>query len=343
MDLVLIASLVLLPVSIPALACYIYIKYEHPSKTWKNIIKINPETGLLQQPILWLSILAPTAYFIAFGSVVWSDYSPDVSAAGLSKFLTISVFPLTLLSLAVPLSVIVASFHSTEQTATQIKITTHKNNLESYYSHRNELFNYFDRLGPQTYLSLFKAKFHVHPRLHKLFFIGSPDRGVPEVNEQMFNEVEQHLASARTFLAMVITGDIDANRLDEIYILNLCSHIHFLINLFNISPDLEPVLSRSEFIPVIINGKMEKIRTIGRTSTDIVATYRYARAFYRNLCDFAGRDPNEHNIEQYFYFEIYSKYRTIKSPENIETIFNRYIPDWHANVREVEDNNYFTV
>jgi hypothetical protein len=167
-------------------ACYYFLKKQRPNTTWKHLLSITPDTGLLKQPLLWLSIMTPAAYFVAFGSVAWSDYSPKLSGTGLSTFLSISVFPLTLLSLAVPLSVIVASFHSTEQTAVQIKITTHKNNLESYYSHRSELFAYFDRLGPQIYMDLFTANFKIHPRIHKMFFNGSPDRGVPEINEEMF-------------------------------------------------------------------------------------------------------------------------------------------------------------
>ncbi|QFG28474.1 hypothetical protein F6476_04335 [Pseudomonas umsongensis] len=343
MDLALIAALLLLPTLLPLSICYAFIKHKQPNTNWQNLIKLKPESGLLQQPIFWLSILIPGAYFIAFGSVIWSEYSPDVSAAGLSTFLQISVFPLTLLSLAVPFSVVVASFHSTEQTAVQIKITNHKNNLESFYSHRNELFGYFDRLGPESYLSLFEAKFYVHPRVHKVFFIGSPDRGVPEINEPVFKQLEDNLSSARMYLHMVICGHIETDRLDSIYILNLCSNIQFLITILNLRTDLQPILARSEFIPILINGRLEKIQTIGRTATDIVAAYRYARAYYRNLCDFAGRDTNEGSLEHYYYFEIYGKYKTIKSPENIEVIFERYIPDWKADIREIEEGDYFTV
>tara|TARA_R110002110_G_scaffold383611_1_gene595090 strand:- start:539 stop:1078 length:540 start_codon:yes stop_codon:yes gene_type:complete len=163
----------------------------------RNSFKLNPEKGLLKQGLLWVSLLLPVSYFLVFGSIAWAGYEIDISSAGLSTFFRISTIPLTVLSLTLPLTVLVSRFYSTEQTARQIAITLHKNNLDAFYSHRSELFSYFDRLQEVDYFGALKGRFNVYPRVHKNFFKGRPDLGVPEINVEMFNQIERALQSAR--------------------------------------------------------------------------------------------------------------------------------------------------
>ncbi|MEZ9964380.1 hypothetical protein AB4390_00895, partial [Vibrio splendidus] len=113
--------------------------------------KLDAKNGLLNQGLLWLAILLPISYFFVFGFIAWEGYTIEISSKGLIKFFEISKIPLTFISLALPLTILVARFHSTEQTATQIAITSHKNNLDSFYAHRKEMFSYFSQLEETDY------------------------------------------------------------------------------------------------------------------------------------------------------------------------------------------------
>ncbi|MEY0957471.1 hypothetical protein AB7188_01020 [Providencia rettgeri] len=118
------------------------------SLLYTDKLKLNVES-LDKQPLFWFAVLSPIVLFLIFGVVIWKDYIPDLSKAGLDKFAEITKFPLAVLALSPIFGVIVSHIHRTIQTEEQIKktekqitiakdqftIARKKNNLDLFYSH----------------------------------------------------------------------------------------------------------------------------------------------------------------------------------------------------------------
>lgn len=118
------------------------------SLLYTDRLKLNDES-LDKQPLFWFAVLSPIVLFLIFGVVIWKDYIPDLSKAGLDKFAEISKFPLAILALSPIFGVIVSNIHRTiqsasqaERTEKQIKIAKDqfnivrmKNNQDLFYSH----------------------------------------------------------------------------------------------------------------------------------------------------------------------------------------------------------------
>ena len=295
----------------------------------RDSFKLHPEKGLLKQGLLWLSILLPISYFLVFGFVAWDGYEIDISSNGLTTFFSISAIPLTFFSLALPLTVLVSRFHSTEQTARQISITTHKNNLDAFYSHRNELFSYFDRLQETDYFGALTGHFKIHPRVHKNFFSGDPSSGVPEVNAEVFDSIESSLATARWHIDSVLRNK-NPDNVFSFYLLNACVTIHYLSRCLGLPEIYNELADRSILLEIDVKGKgKEKYLSVGTTTDDLVAAYRYANDYFKNLCDFSGYSKNEVE-EEYKYIETGGKFRTMNVPGVIEQL--------HANeIRRLAD------
>ena len=286
--------------------------------------KLNANKGLLNQGLLWLGILLPTSYFFVFGLIAWDGYIIDISSQGLSTFFDISTIPLTLLSLGLPLTILVTRFHATEQTAKQITITSHKNNLDSFYSHRNELFSYFSQLGETDYFGALKVNSSVHPRLHKNFFIGTPSFGVPEINKEMFKNIEQTLSSARFEIDSVLRNK-NPDMSFSFYMLNACVTIHYLSHCLGLPEIYNDLALKGVSLEIDVKGKgKSEYLTVGTTTDDLVAAYRYAHDYFLNLSDFAGYTP-EPTQEEYKYIETGGKFRTITTPKVIEQLHKNEI------------------
>lgn len=290
---------------------------------WKSF-KLTPEKGLLKQGLLWLSILLPVFYFLIFGGIAWNGYRIELSSDGLETFFRISAVPLTFLSLSIPLAVLVSRFHSTEQTAKQIAITAHKNNLDAFYSHRKELFSYFDRLEESDYFGVFKGQFKIHPRVHKNFFKGSPSSGIPEINADMFSNIESALASARWEIDFVLKNK-DPEKVFSIYLLNACVTIHYLSQCLGLPEIYRELAGKGILLEMGVQGKGKgKYLSVGTTTDDLVAAYRYSNDYFQNLCDFAGYDKAEVE-EEYKYIETGGLFRTINVPGIIEKLHENKI------------------
>jgi hypothetical protein len=289
-----------------------------------NSFKLNSNKGLHKQGLLWLGILLPTSYFFVFGGIAWDGYTIDISSQGLSTFFEISKVPLTFLSLALPLTILVTRFHATEQTAKQIAITSHKNNLDSFYAHRKELFSYFSQLDETDYFGALKVNFSVHPRLHKNFFIGTPDSGVPEINTDMFQHLEQKLSSARFEINNVLTNK-SPDLTFSFYMLNACVTIHYLSRCLGLREIYNELALKGVSLELVVQGKGKaEYLTVGTTTDDLVAAYRYAHDYFLNLSDFAGY-TSEPTQEKYKYIETGGKFRTITTPKVIEQLHKNEI------------------
>lgn len=255
----------------------------------KYAFSLHPEKGLIAQGLLWVSIGAPIFYFLTLGAFVWWPYSVSITEEGFKKFIEISAIPLGVLSLSLPLSVLVSRFHATQQTALQIRVTKHKNNIDIFYAHRKAMFEYFDRIGEVEFDGGIKAKYKAFPRLHIHAFEGSnAEKGIPLIHEQFFKEVEIHLNTARKFISHTIYSDTLSSQLA--YYRIACSSIWMLSTMLNL-PELYSEIHKRSF--KLYNKPMSDefdpyLTSVGTTTAELVGAYRYCRGFYRLLCEFSN-------------------------------------------------------
>ncbi len=286
----------------------------------RSTLTLHEDRGLAEQGLLWVSILSPFLYFLALGAISWSGHSISLTSDGLKLFLSISALPIGVLSLSLPLSVLVSRMHATKQTAKQIKITQQKNNIDLFHSHRKELFSYFAQIGEVEYLGCLTGKFKVHPRVHKVFFNGTPEDGIPLMNQEAFEDIERELSSARWQLDAVIR-DINPQLTYSFYIANFCSTIYRLSQKLGLPEIYVELSEKSILVPAKLDGKEGvKLLTVGKTTDEAVAAYRYAKSYFHNLCDFAGREPDNEDNEEFKYLEMGGKFRAVKEPKVIERL-----------------------
>lgn len=324
-DIAYLVALVLLPLIIPLFAIALILG----SGSWvleklQSTLALREELGLAEQGLLWLSIISPFLYFLTFGAISWYQHSISLTSDGLKVFFSISKLPLGALSLSLPLSVLVSRLHATKQTAKQIKITQQKNNIDLFHSHRKELFSYFAQIGEVEYLGCLKGKFKVHPRVHKNFFSGKVEDGVPLINQEAFEEIESELLSARCDLDLVIR-DVNPRLTYSLYIANLCSTLYRLSQKLGLPEIYVELSEKSTLVPVTLDGKEVKLLTVGRTTDEAVAAYRYAISYFYNLCDFAGRETSLKLDEKFKYLEVGANFRTLNEQKVIERLHDNEI------------------
>ena len=320
-------ALIFLPILIPILAVAgILGSGAWDFQRFKSTLALNEESGLSEQGLLWISILSPFLYFLALGAVSWVGHSVSLTSEGLKTFLSISALPLGALSLALPLSVLVSRLHATKQTAKQIKITQQRNNLDLFHSHRKELFSYFSQIGEVQYLDCLTGKFKVHPRVHKIFFTGKPENGVPLINEGAFKDIESELSSARWQLDSIIR-DVNPQLTYSFYIANFCSTIYRLSEKLGLPEIYVELAQNSLLVPTKLNDREQmELLTVGKTTDEAVAAYRYAKGYFHNLCDFAGREQEAVEDDELKYIDAGGKFRTIKAEKIIERLHQNEIP-----------------
>ncbi|WP_248764626.1 hypothetical protein [Pseudomonas protegens] len=250
---------------------------------------LHPEKGLMNHGLLWFSILTPVLYFITIGYVSWAPYTLDMSSKGFAKFISISTLPLAILSLAIPLPVLVSRFHATQQTATQIKVTKLKNNIDIFYAHRKAMFEYFDRIPKVKFEDAIECEFKVQPRLHINAFRGSkPEQGSPAIFEEFFKSIESNLFSARTMAHHTLTEEDVHKRLA--FYRNSCialwdaSRKLLIGEMFTAISDNSIVIKEARRT----NPRDAYVITIGQTTSELIGSYRMCRSFYRILCEFSG-------------------------------------------------------
>lgn len=254
-----------------------------------DLFSLRSNESLIRQKLFWLSLVVPFGLFFSFGFICWKGYRLELSQEGISLFLNISTFPLTLLSAAIPLGVVVASFHSTQQTAEQIKQAGVKNNLEAYYLHRTEFFKHFERHGAVSYLGVVEGKFIPHALLYNNCSPGDPEFGVPKRNEYYFMQIDAAFSSAATFMHIVFTKPY-SEWVFSAYLMNACVSMHAVGRLLGLSELYRDMVGNSLVVevPVQSGKESENYMTVGRTATDFIAIFRYARDFYVNLSAFYG-------------------------------------------------------
>lgn len=262
-----------------------------------NAFGLHPEKGLMNHGLLWFTILTPFTYFVVVGAVAWMPYNLEMSSEGFSTFISISTLPLAILSLALPLPVLVSRFHATQQTATQIKVTKLKNNIDVFYAHRKAMFEYFDRVPSVSFEGFKVCEFKVHPRVHINAFRGSkPEQGSPTLNKDFFETIERNLLSARTMAHHTLTEQ-DPHKGLAFY-RNSCIAIWNVSRMLLIS-EMFTIISENS-IAIKERGRADPreayVITVGQSTAELIGAYRACRSFYRILCEFSGYESNFFNI-----------------------------------------------
>ncbi|MBA6043734.1 hypothetical protein [Pseudomonas lactis] len=275
-------------VSLMLVACFVG-KGEWGWSRVNSTLQLDTSQGLAHQGLLWLSISTPVAIAVSLGLWVWPKYSFELSPAGFKNFIDISILPLAIMSLSLPLSGLIAKFHSTQQTAKQIEVVSFKNNLDAFYTHRKEMLAYFAALDKVDYFGVATFEYNLHPVLHLRFFSGTPENGLPAVDMDAFRLVEASILSAAKFLKGVLVLDrVTSISTLDIY-LHACESIRVAaesLHITKITRDfvLQGVLIRSEKC----KPPSYDMVTLGTTTLHALAAIRFVRGFYDNLCDFAG-------------------------------------------------------
>tara|TARA_R110002110_G_scaffold383611_1_gene595089 strand:- start:147 stop:488 length:342 start_codon:yes stop_codon:yes gene_type:complete len=99
--------------------------------------------------------------------------------------------------------------------------------------------------------------------------------------------------------------------------------IHWRSHALGLPEIYKDIAEKSILIEVDVKGNgKEEYLSVGKTTDDLVAAYRYASDYFRNLCDFSGH-PIEEVEEEFKYIETGGKFRTINVPGVVEEL-HRY-------------------
>lgn len=283
-------------------------KESEPKKCFlKSILSLHPDKGLAEQGLLWLSILTPLCYFIVLGYFAWQGSTLELSAHGYSNFIKLSVFPIGILSISLPLSALIARIHSTQQTAEQIRITKKKNDIDAFYAHRKAMFEYFSSIDQHKYDGGLTGGFQAHPRLHiKFFKSDKPEKGLPEINKDQFKRSLDKLHEARSSIEYLMNSNfVSANDEKLVFAyLVACKNIYDLAGSL-VLPEIYEKLSKSS--KTIRDSKTNlKFISLGIDIEGMLDSYRYTRSFLRTVCEFSG-----YSVDYFDNPETRKKYRRI--------------------------------
>lgn len=285
LNLICLAATIITPLTLTILAVMCCIGSGNNIKRMlSSVFELRPEQGLVKQGLLWLAIGIALNLGLAIGVWAWSGYNINLSSEGYRTFVEISILPLAIMSISLPLASLVSRFHSTQQAARQISITLFKNNLDAFSAHRKGMLEYFSGFDVMTYFDEFTFEYKVHPILHKRFFSGSPEKGWPSRNEVAFDEVERYLNQAATFLIPVLSGTSKA-RLNDY--LHASLNIYLAAEGLNIKEVTHCMARRGVYVKWI--NSEGGVSTLGVKALETLAALRFSREFYNNFCDFSGR------------------------------------------------------
>lgn len=293
-ELIKLTASLFLPILISGSIIYCVMLYNQkkdaPQKTHKDrlseLLSFIPEKGLLHQPPLWLALITPIAYFFVFGLFIWQPYHPKLSAEGINTFLDISKLPIALLSLSIPLSILASRFHATHQTAIQIQVTRQKNNVDGFYAHRKAMAEYFSYIESQKYEGSIEGDFDYHPRLHLKFFEHQdPTKGIPLPKAQTFDECTVELTKARAEIGEMLRKNFGLKT--TLNYINACSSVSKLADIM-VLPQIYRKTKRWE--PKSSSDTVHI--TIGTNLEDLIGAYRYARSYFRVICEFSGQSTS---------------------------------------------------
>lgn len=319
-----ITGLVVIPIVVSILVVSVALQKEISLRALKQTVSLHSSEGLSNQGLFWISILLPFLLFLEFGSFVWSESSPELSQEGFQNFITMSVLPIGLLSLSIPMAALITKLHSTAQTAKQIVIAEKKNNYDLFYMHRREFSAYYAQIGPLEFLGEFSASYKINPRLHAILFSGGASAGIPMLRVSFVNERIADIKLARELLIKVLTSTDLAKALP--WYIRYSSLIDEFFTHFGAQDVRVQLAKKSINLPYLFRGEQRAQRTAGSTTRQAIAAFRCAKSNLLLAMEFAGYDEGVQAVrdEEVDYVDITTGYQTINSQQVrvIEAIVN---------------------
>jgi hypothetical protein len=267
------------------ITCYLQHK-KISSSTLRKTVTFNYEGGLSKQGIFWVTILAPTLLFIAFGITAWSGYTLSLDARGFKTFWEITVLPAAILALAVPLSALVAKLHSTAQTAAQIE----KGNHDLFYLHRKEYVSYYDQTGATKFSFGFKTEYKINPRVHARFFNGEPAKGTPTLLTGIVDKQISQIKEARHNLKLVISNPPSTETKKAFLV--FCERLHALVGFLSIR-DINTLYDSGLSIRI---SEDRTVPTPGKNLREAVDAYLCTENYLISTIEFAGYTAGREEI-----------------------------------------------
>lgn len=221
---------------------------------------------------------------------------------------------------------LVSRLHSTGQTAKQIAITQHKNNMDAFYSHRDKLFAYFDRLDESHYYNSAKVNFKLRNKVHKRFFIGDPNSGIPKINNNWFEITQNRLGYADKSIYLALKN-YDSDIVLPYY-LQACLELREASRYLEILDVIRQFSATEEEIEIEdkSSGKRRRIDAIGENIEDLLSVYFYINEFFWNLCDFS--DCPQYVVTTHRVHNAYKKNKEIPGCEDfVDRLHRIEIPD----------------
>ncbi len=259
-------------------------------KDCRNIryaLSIHADKGLWQQGPFLLSIAIPVVGFLIFGFPIWMNYDISLTDEGYREFLRVSTLPLGLLATAIPFTAITSRFHSAQQTVKQIALTQSKNNVDIFHSHRKEFTSYFENTKPNNFLNVIDARYDLNPRLHSKLFLGAPENGSPIPAMDLINSLIDRIDYARQMLDEVLRDSAPQNTYH--------SYVQFVKTIYNIAIELGIREIKDELQSKGLNicginkcGEFEITTSLGNTTTEAIAAYRYCKSYLLTILHFIG-------------------------------------------------------
>jgi hypothetical protein len=153
----------------------------------------DPNKSFLNLKIFWfvIALMSSAAALIFIIIYINTPMHLDLSADGFSGFIDIFKFPLSLLALIIPIVVLLASNHRSEQTKKQIEIATSQNIFQNHYKHIEEFSKYINQV------SAIEVKTAV---IHRMIFPNSV-AGTYDSCENLINNYKSFIIESLTKLS----------------------------------------------------------------------------------------------------------------------------------------------
>ena len=148
---------------------------------------------------------------------------------------------------------------------------------------------------------------------------------MPQNNVDAFKDIESELDLAKLMLDSVI-NDKQPQLTFSYYIANLCSAIYRLSMKLGLPEIFVTIREKSVLVPITINNEKKELLTVGTTTDEVVAAYRYAKNYFQNLCDFARYKCRENMVTQDLeYIDSGDQFQKIREDKVIERLHRNEI------------------
>lgn len=246
---------------------------------------LDPRKGLASQWPMRFWMITIVAYFCATGIACWNGYSLSFTPGGFDKFIDISKFPLTILSLTIPVGVFISRLHSTQQTAAQIEATDMKNRLDAFHAQRKGIVEYIASIGTVELAKDVSLKVQVNQAFHSVIFSDSShEHGAQEANGRRVDDIREKVESILNILGLLMPNSEPLSSLTNRKLvlnesgnyLELMVSLNMLCETLKVSDYVfDPQHKRSTFYAIHDTSKTEQHIRLANNYYELIAILNY--------------------------------------------------------------------